>query len=110
VLTDADGRYAVRTILPAPYTIPEDGPTGAMVHAAGWSPWRPAHIHVIVSAEGHEPLVTQLYIDSSDYLDNDVANAVKDELIVRPRRKEGSDELAFTYDFALAHERATANV
>ena len=35
VLTDADGRYEVRTIVPAPYTIPEDGPTGAMVHAAG---------------------------------------------------------------------------
>jgi catechol 1,2-dioxygenase len=81
-----------------------------MVHAAGWSPWRPAHIHLIVSAEAHEPLVTQLYIDSSDYLDNDVANAVKDVLIVRPRPQEGSDELAFTYDFTLARERETAAV
>jgi catechol 1,2-dioxygenase len=106
VLTDADGRYEVRTVVPAPYTIPEDGPTGAMVHAAAWSPWRPAHIHLIVSAEGHEPLVTQLYIDSSDYLDNDVANAVKKELIVHPRPQEGTDELAFTYDFALARELA----
>jgi catechol 1,2-dioxygenase len=108
VLTDADGRYEVRTILPAPYTIPEDGPTGAMVHAAGWSPWRPAHIHVIVSAAAHVPLVTQLYIDSSDYLDNDVADAVKDALIVHPRPQEGSDELTFTYDFALEREMATA--
>jgi catechol 1,2-dioxygenase len=110
VLTDADGRYEVRTIVPAPYTIPEDGPTGAMVHAAGWSPWRPAHIHVIVSAQGHVPLVTQLYIDSSDYLDNDVADAVKDALIVHPRPQEGSDELTFTYDFALERELATAAV
>ena len=55
-----------------------------MTAAAGWSPWRPAHIHLIVSAEGHEPLVTQLFIDSSDYLDNDVASAVKPELIVHP--------------------------
>jgi catechol 1,2-dioxygenase len=110
VLTDEDGHYEVRTILPAPYTIPEDGPTGAMVHAAGWSPWRPAHIHLIVSAEGHEPLVTQLYIDSSDYLDNDVASAVKPELIVHPERAAGSDEYHFTYDFALAHERAPAAV
>ena len=52
VLTGADGRYEVRTIVPAPYTIPEDGPTGAMVHAAGWSPWRPAHIHLIVERRG----------------------------------------------------------
>ena len=110
VLTDADGRYEVRTVVPAPYTIPEDGPTGAMVHAAGWSPWRPAHIHLIVSAEDHTPLVTQLYIDSSDYLDNDVADAVKDDLIVHPRPREGADGLAFTYDFALAKELAAAPV
>ena len=51
-------------MLPAPYTIPLDGPTGAMCAAAGWSPRRPAHIHLIVSAESHEPLVTQLFIDS----------------------------------------------
>jgi catechol 1,2-dioxygenase len=110
VLTDADGRYEVRTVLPAPYTIPQDGPTGAMTHAAGWSPWRPAHIHLIVSAEGHEPLVTQLYIDSSEYLDTDVADAVKDELIVAPRREPGEEDLSFTYDFALARELAAAGV
>ena len=84
VRTDADGRYESITVIPGPYTIPLDGPTGKMTAAAGWSPWRPAHIHLIVSAEGHEPLVTQLFIDSSDYLDNDVASAVKPELIVHP--------------------------
>ena len=85
VRTDADGRYEVRTVVPGPYTIPLDGPTGKMTAAAGWSPWRPAHIHLIVSADGYEPLVTQLFIDSSDHLDNDVASAVKPELIVHPR-------------------------
>src|SRR6185369_7589140 len=109
VLTDADGRYEVRTVVPAPYTIPEDGPTGAMVHAAAWSPWRPAHIHLIVSAEGHEPLVTQLYIDSSDYLDSDVASAVKPELIVHPTPKEDEPGVfQFEYDFALAPARTPA--
>ena len=68
VRTDADGRYEYITVIPGPYTIPLDGPTGKMTAAAGWSPWRPAHIHLIVSAEGYEPLVTQLFIDSSDYL------------------------------------------
>ena len=84
VRTDADGRYEYITVIPGPYTIPLDGPTGKMTAAAGWSPWRPAHIHLIVSAEGYEPLVTQLFIDSSDYLDSDVASAVKPELIVHP--------------------------
>ena len=95
VRTDADGRYEFVTVIPGPYTIPLDGPTGKMTAAAGWSPWRPAHIHLIVSAEGYEPLVTQLFIDTSDYLDNDVASAVKPELIVHPE-PTGDGELAFT--------------
>ena len=107
VRTDAEGRYEVRTMVPGPYTIPLDGPTGLMTAAAGWSPWRPAHIHLIVSAEGYEPLVTQLFIDTSDYLDSDVASAVKPELIVHPE-PAGDGSYAFTYDFALAPVRAPA--
>jgi catechol 1,2-dioxygenase len=103
VRADADGRYEVRTVIPGPYTIPLDGPTGRMTAAAGWSPWRPAHIHLIVSADGHEPLVTQLFIDTSDHLDNDVASAVKPELIVHPTPSESEPgSLEFEYDFALA--------
>lgn len=106
VRTDADGRYEYVTVIPGPYTIPLDGPTGRMTAAAGWSPWRPAHIHLIVSAEGFESLVTQLFIDTSDYLDNDVASAVKPELLVHPERVE--DGFAFSYDFALAPARTPA--
>jgi len=106
VATGADGRYEFVTMIPGPYTIPLDGPTGMMTAAAGWSPWRPAHIHLIVSAEGYEPLVTQLFIDSSDYLDSDVAGAVKPELIVHPERADGG--YALTYDFALAPAHAPA--
>jgi catechol 1,2-dioxygenase len=109
VRADADGRYEVRTVIPGPYTIPLDGPTGKLTAAAGWSPWRPAHIHLIVSAEGHEPLVTQLFIDSSDYLDSDVASAVKPELIVHLRPSDDEPGwLEFEYDFALSPARAPA--
>ena len=76
-----------------------------MCAAAGWSPWRPAHIHLIVSAESHEPLVTQLFIDSSEHLDNDIASATKQELIVHPEPAAGEDGLAFSYDFALTRVR-----
>ena len=107
VRTDADGRYEFITPIPGPYTIPLDGPTGKMTAAADWSPWRPAHIHLIVSAEGYEPLVTQLFIDTSDYLDSDVASAVKPELIVHPEPK-GDGEFALSYDFALAPARTAA--
>ncbi len=110
VLTDADGRYEVRTVLPAPYTIPLDGPTGRLCSVAGWSPWRPAHVHLIVSAEGHEPLVTQLFLASSDHLATDIASATKEELIVHPEAQAGSDELVVTYDFALAPAAVSATV
>jgi catechol 1,2-dioxygenase len=109
VIADDEGRYEVRSIVPAPYTIPHDGPTGKMIAAAGWHPWRPAHIHLIVSADGYEALTTQLYIDSSDYLDDDVASAVKDNLVVHLEPKEDEPEvLHFDYDFALAPARQPA--
>lgn len=109
VLAREDGRYEVRTVIPGPYTIPLDGPTGKLTAAAGWSPWRPSHIHLIVTADGFEPLVTQLFIDTSDYLHDDVASAVKDELIVHPAADE-SGEYVINYDFVLAPVRAPAGV
>jgi catechol 1,2-dioxygenase len=109
VIADDEGRYEVRSIVPAPYTIPHDGPTGKMIAAAGWHPWRPAHIHLIVSADGYEALTTQLYIDSSDYLDDDVASAVKDNLVVHLEPKDDeSGVMHFDYDFALAPARTPA--
>jgi catechol 1,2-dioxygenase len=108
VITDAEGRFELRTIAPAPYTVPHDGPFGRMLAACGWHPWRPAHIHLIVSGDRHEPLITQLYLDSSDYLDSDVAGAVKDSLIVHPQRH--GDQLAFHYEFRLAPARAAVPV
>jgi catechol 1,2-dioxygenase len=109
VVADDEGRYEVNSIVPAPYTIPHDGPTGKMIAAADWHPWRPAHIHLIVSADGYEALTTQLYIDSSDYLDDDVASAVKDNLVVHLEPQEGDAEvLHFDYDFALAPARTPA--
>jgi len=109
VRTDDDGRYEIRTFIPGPYTIPLDGPTGKMTAAAGWSPWRPAHVHLIVSAPGYEPLVTQLFIDTSDHLHDDVASAVKDELIVHPEPTRDG-EYKIGYDFALAPAKAPATV
>lgn len=109
VNTDEEGRYEVRTVIPGPYTIPPDGPCGQLAATAGWSPWRPAHVHLIVGAEGHEPLITQLFISSSDYLDSDIADAVKDVLIVRPEPTGEGDWLAFEYDFRLERVGAVAS-
>ena len=67
-----------------------------MVAACDWHPWRPAHVHLIVEAPGHEPLITQLFFKGGEYLDGDVAGAVKEDLVVTP--VDGT----VIYDFALA--------
>src|SRR3546814_11293804 len=61
--------------------IPTDGSCGKLIAAAGWHPWRPAHLHLKVSAPGYELITTQLYFPSDAHNDDDVASAVKPELV-----------------------------
>jgi catechol 1,2-dioxygenase len=103
----AAATYEFVTVIPVPYTIPARRATGKADGGRRLEPWRPAHIHLIVSADGHEPLVTQLFIDTRDYLDDDVASAVELELIVHPEATGDGDQV-FTYDFALAPARTPA--
>jgi protocatechuate 3,4-dioxygenase beta subunit len=76
-----DGSYAFVGVRPIPYTIPHDGPVGAMLEAARRHPWRPAHIHMIVTAPGFQRLQTHIFDSTSDYLDSDAVFAVKRSLI-----------------------------
>jgi catechol 1,2-dioxygenase len=76
-----DGAYWFRTIVPAPYPIPTDGPVGTLLAAASRHPYRPAHIHFLVTAPGHRPLTTHLFVAGGPYLDSDAVFAVKDSLI-----------------------------
>lgn len=100
VVTDEEGRFAIHTIQPAPYQIPHDGPTGQLIEAAGWHPWRPAHLHVQVRADGHRTITTQLYFAGGEYLDSDVAEATKPELVLDPQ-DDGTGTRRSTYDFEL---------
>jgi protocatechuate 3,4-dioxygenase beta subunit len=79
--SDAEGRYLIRTVLPVNYPIPSDGPVGAMLRATGRHPWRPAHIHFVVSADGYEPVTTHIFDRRDEYLGSDAVFAVKDSLI-----------------------------
>jgi hydroxyquinol 1,2-dioxygenase len=76
-----DGSYAFLAVRPMPYTIPSDGPVGAMLEATGRHPWRPAHIHVIARAPGYRTLATHLFDATSGYLDSDAVFAVKPSLL-----------------------------
>ncbi len=79
--SDTAGRYLIRTVQPVNYPIPSDGPVGGMLKATGRHPWRPAHIHFVVSAEGYEPVTTHIFDRTDPYLASDAVFAVKDSLI-----------------------------
>jgi hydroxyquinol 1,2-dioxygenase len=80
--TGADGRYSFRTVKPVSYAIPTDGPVGVMLRAMGRHPFRPAHVHLIVSAPGYGAVTTHLFVKGDPNLDTDAVFAVKESLIV----------------------------
>ena len=88
-----DGTYAFVGVRPVPYTIPHDGPVGLMLDATRRHPWRPAHIHMIVSAPGFQRLQTHIFDAESAYLDSDVVFAVKPSLVrhFEPRTPDDPD-------------------
>ena len=102
--TGADGRFEITTVQPAPYQIPTDGSCGKLIAAAGWHAWRPAHIHVKASADGHELLTAQLYFPGDEHNSDDIASAVKPELILDP--KPAADHETIEYGFVLDPVRA----
>ncbi len=91
--TDDQGRYKLRTILPAGYGCPPDGPTQALLTAIGRHGNRPAHVHFFVSAPGYRKLTTQINIAGDAYLHDDFAFATRDELIPGVKRVEDPDAM-----------------
>ena len=112
--TDAEGRYVFQTIKPACYPIPTDGPVGQMLLAMGRHPYRPAHIHFIISAEGYEPVTTELFVKDDPYLDSDAVFGVRESLIVSFERNDSEEEAThkdipvpfFTVDYDFVLETA----
>ena len=88
-LTGPDGRYSFVGIKPVSYPIPDDGPVGQMLAALGRHPFRPAHMHYLVTAPGFEKLVTHTFVGGDPYLDSDTVFGVKKSLIAPFEAVEG---------------------
>ncbi len=101
--TDVAGTFLFRTIMPVSYPIPNDGPAGQLLAAMGRHPFRPAHIHFMISAPGYRTLVTHLFLDGDEYLESDAVFGVKPSLIIRPKLIDGLNTVDYT--FGLADER-----
>jgi catechol 1,2-dioxygenase len=90
---------------------------GELLRATNRHPWRPAHTHFVISAEGYEPVTTHLFDSIDPYLNEDAVFGVKDSLIVKFEEHQTRDEAAqkygieppfctTEYDFVLAPARA----
>ena len=116
--SQADGSYTIRTVAPISYTIPMDGPIGALFGRTNMSHMRPAHIHFAISAPGYSSVTTHLFQKGDEYIDNDVVYGVKGPLVVefvkKPPGKAPNGEMMnepfyeVKYDFILEEAQAAA--
>src|SRR5882762_4618623 len=106
--SDGAGAYRFRTIMPVSYPIPDDGPAGQLLAAMERHPFRPAHIHFMISAPGYRTLVTHLFFDGDEFLESDAVFGVKPSLVVRPELKGSINTVE--YNFGLARELHSGSV
>lgn len=101
-MTGADGKYSFVGIKPVSYPIPDDGPVGQMLERLGRHPYRPAHMHFMVTADGFHRLVTHTFVDGDAYLASDAVFGVKESLISSyERRVDANTEWRSQFDFIM---------
>lgn len=101
-VTGADGHYSFIGIKPVSYPIPDDGPVGEMLAHLGRHPYRPAHMHYMVRAEGYQKLVTHTFVGGDAYLKSDAVFGVKSTLVAPFDRMEDGETLwRSEFDFIL---------
>jgi catechol 1,2-dioxygenase len=101
--TDAQGRYFLRSVRPAGYPVPTGGPCGDLMRAQLRQPFRPAHLHFMVSAPGHRVMITQVFADDSETLYDDPVFGVTAPLVghFEAVQREGQTVALLTHDFQL---------
>lgn len=93
-VTDAEGRYHLRTVKPLGYAIPMDGPVGDLIRAQKRHGFRPAHIHMMVGAPSYRELVTALHFADAPHIDSDTVFGVSAALLVRERHDDANAPLS----------------
>lgn len=102
-VTGVDGRYSFIGIKPVSYPIPDDGPVGRMLGHLGRHPYRPAHMHYLVTATGYQKLVTHTFVGDDAYLESDTVFGVKKTLVAPfERLLDGPTLWRSPFDFVLA--------
>jgi len=69
--TDTNGEFRFRSIKPAGYPIPVNGPVGALLNAQKRHNFRPAHLHFLIYKPGFKTVTSQIYSPDDPHLDTD---------------------------------------
>jgi hydroxyquinol 1,2-dioxygenase len=114
-ITDARGHISFRSVKPAGYPIPIDGPVGALLRAQRRHNMRPAHLHFLAYKPGFKTLISQLYAPDDRYIENDVQFGVTRHLIgnyVRHDEARPSDVKPpwYSLEHAFVMEKGTARL
>lgn len=105
--TDSDGVYALQCLVPTAYPIPYDGGAGDILKLLDRSPMRPAHIHILIEANGYKQLITQIFDSKCPYIGADAVFADKSALTVdfaqptSEEAKKAGTHTELTYDIRL---------
>jgi hydroxyquinol 1,2-dioxygenase len=100
--TGADGKYSFVGIKPVSYPIPHDGPVGKMLAQLGRHPYRPAHMHFLVTAQGFQKVVTHTFVGDDPYITSDAVFGVKQTLVAPFERvTKGKTVWRSPFDFVL---------
>ncbi|MFA3915728.1 intradiol ring-cleavage dioxygenase [Ruegeria hyattellae] len=92
--TGDDGTYMFWGAKPRFYPIPDDGPVGKLLGSLGRHPYRPAHLHYILEAEGYETLITHIFDPDDEYIHSDAVFGVKESLLAKFDLIEDPDRIA----------------
>jgi catechol 1,2-dioxygenase len=107
--TGADGAYRFIGIKPVSYPIPNDGPVGKMLGHLGRHPYRPAHMHFMVTAPGYQKIVTHTFVGDDRYIESDAVFGVKKTLVAPfERLKDAPTVWRSPFDFVMTPERPDA--
>jgi catechol 1,2-dioxygenase len=79
--TDAEGKFSFRSVKPAGYPVPTNGPVGELLRAQKRHPFRPAHVHFLLFKQGFKTLVTQVFVDEDKHLESDAVFGVTKKLV-----------------------------
>ncbi|MGV2293309.1 dioxygenase [Trinickia sp. YCB016] len=81
--TDQSGSFNFKSIRPAGYPVPTHGPVGVLLREQKRHPYRPAHLHFVVIADGFSTLISQIFADDAEHLNSDVVFGVTRDLVGR---------------------------